>query len=90
MVLTGAFKALLDSKGGVRAASALPVSNRALLFFSINAKTQLIRKVSPAAVSECTNLLTITAGAAYRGDRSCWDLSLWHQLNSSMKAEEEI
>lgn len=90
MVLTGAFKALLDSKSVVRAVLALPVSNQALLFFSISAKPQLIRKVSLAAVSECTNLLTITAGVANSGDRSCWDLSLWHQLNSSMKAEEEI
>lgn len=89
MVLTGAFKALLDSEGGVRAVSALPASNQALLF-SISAKPQLIRKVSLAAVSECTNLLAVTAGVTYSGDRSCWDLSLWHQLNSPMKAEEEI
>lgn len=54
LVLTGACKASLDFKGGERTVSSLPVSNQALIFFSISAKSQLVRKVCLAA--ECLNV----------------------------------
>jgi len=53
LVLTGAFKALLNSKGGVRAVSALPVSNQALLFSPSVQKLSLLGR---SLLQQCLNV----------------------------------